>query len=385
MSLRPRYAGDGRLRLPATLTIRRTESDIWHAGDVMGEFGPASWDPFERTADGLLLAESFARLDLEQPRQAREWFLAHGVIDMERLFPEGLEITWDPGEERFQDNTGWVETQQGNVRWHLLSLARLSSERQRAGLPRPDRSPHEGWDPAWAQPAIEGPNQLIWLGGATEFESSITVWMRDHPRWEDAPPEERHHHPDPAVQRRVREEWWPAAHAAWLRVAREAVPILWVPWADWVEQWHRFDWVTEPPYRRLPSGPLYADWHGLVDLQRRLLAPYVQRAGANVVVLAQSDEGGLEDEDGLVGPIDVEERRVWTSVLAPIYLQLLEGLRRVSEGHSGAAWCKECGQPFLTLDARRSSFCNDRERFRYAQRERRRRQSTPLPWKGGQP
>ncbi len=36
---------------------------------------------------------------------------------------------------------------------------------------------------------------------------------------------------------------------------------------------------------------------------------------------------------------------IWGSILAPIYLQLLEGLRRVSEGKPGATWCRECGQP----------------------------------------
>ena len=61
------------------------------------------------------------------------------------------------------------------------------------------------------------------------------------------------------------------------------------------------------------------------------------------------------------------------SQLAPIYLQLLEGLRRVTDGQRGAGLCRECGQPFLTLDARRSSFCTDRERFRFSQRERRKR------------
>jgi hypothetical protein len=70
------------------------------------------------------------------------------------------------------------------------------------------------------------------------------------------------------------------------------------------------------------------------------------------------------------------EIRSWESVLAPIYLQLLEALLRVSDGQSGAAFCRECGQPFLTLDARRSAFCNDRERFRFTQRERRKRLKT---------
>jgi hypothetical protein len=69
------------------------------------------------------------------------------------------------------------------------------------------------------------------------------------------------------------------------------------------------------------------------------------------------------------------QRRWWSSLLAPVYLQLLEGLRRVTEGQRGAGLCRERGQPFLTLDARRSSFCTDRERFRFSQRERRKRLS----------
>lgn len=77
-------------------------------------------------------------------------------------------------------------------------------------------------------------------------------------------------------------------------------------------------------------------------------------------------------ERGL-GPLMVHERRWWDSLLAPIYVQLLEGLIRVTEGQRGAAFCRECGQPFLTLDARRSSFCTDRERYRHGQRERRKR------------
>ena len=66
--------------------------------------------------------------------------------------------------------------------------------------------------------------------------------------------------------------------------------------------------------------------------------------------------------DRFPAPLVVHERRWWRSLLAPVYLQLLEGLRRVTEGQRGAALCRECGQPFLTLDARRLSFCTDRER-----------------------
>jgi len=52
---------------------------------------------------------------------------------------------------------------------------------------------------------------------------------------------------------------------------------------------------------------------------------------------------------------------------------LFESLRRISEGLPGAAVCRECGQPFLIIDARRRHFCNDRDRYRFTQRERRRR------------
>ena len=77
--------------------------------------------------------------------------------------------------------------------------------------------------------------------------------------------------------------------------------------------------------------------------------------------------------DKWAGPLTLHERRWWESLLAPVYVQLLEGLIRVTEGQRGAAFCRECGQPFLTLDARRSSFCTDRERYRHGQRERRKR------------
>jgi hypothetical protein len=83
--------------------------------------------------------------------------------------------------------------------------------------------------------------------------------------------------------------------------------------------------------------------------------------------------------DRFPAPLVVHGRRWWSSPLAPVYLQRLEGIRRVTEGQRGAAFCNECGQPFLTLDARRSSFCTDRERFRFSQRERRKRLSTAAP------
>lgn len=85
-------------------------------------------------------------------------------------------------------------------------------------------------------------------------------------------------------------------------------------------------------------------------------------------------ERQLREVDGALRSVLVpREERVWQSILAPIYLQLFEALRRITEGEPGAATCRECGRPFLVLDARRRFFCNDRERYRHAQRGRRKR------------
>ena len=150
---------------------------------------------------------------------------------------------------------------------------------------------------------------------------------------------------------------------------------------DWAYEWSEYDIELGPPSGRSPTGRLSSDWWGLVELERRLLAAYVRRAAEYQVEIRRAGyERDLTREgeslaDHFPAPLIVHERRWWSSLLAPVYLQLLEGLRRVTEGQRGAAFCRECGQPFLTLDARRSSFCTDRERFRFSQRERRRRLS----------
>jgi hypothetical protein len=111
------------------------------------------------------------------------------------------------------------------------------------------------------------------------------------------------------------------------------------------------------------------------------MEPYIRKA-ANFEVDVDRERHWVEEPDAAGHPeviapeLFVRERRLWRSILAPIYLQLLEALRRVSEGKPGSVWCKECAQPFLTLDARRSTFCTDRERLRYAQRGRRERIAT---------
>jgi hypothetical protein len=386
MSLRPRFAGDGRLRLPAWVSILRISGVDGNASDVIGVHGRRGCDPFDRTAEGLLIAEAFARFDFARPRKAQQWYREHGVLDLARLFPEDsfAPHDWPPEGERFHDAMTDVLDQQRNVRWHLLALARLSAERDKPEPPRTGWEPHEGWDTAWAQPALHDPSGgVLWLGAASTFEAHITPLMQQYPRFEDVfkggSPSE--YNLDGVTPKQFTEQWWPRAHAAWQRITAQDIPVLWVPRDGWSDHWADYEIDDVPPHGRMPVGRISTDWHGLVELERRLLQPYVRMAAVHEVEI-EHPGFDLEHEDGHLtyiweGPLEVHERRWWRSLLAPVYLQLLEGLRRVTEGHSGAAFCRECGQPFLTLDARRSSFCNDRERFRFAQRERRKRLSEP--------
>ncbi len=128
MSLRPRFAGEGRLRLPLDVQILYRANDFGARGDILGELADAGYDPFERVASGLLLAEEFARVDLTHRKTARDWYQEHGVLDLAHFFPaDDFEVSdhvrEDPG---FHDAQVDVLQQQENVRWHLLSLARLS-------------------------------------------------------------------------------------------------------------------------------------------------------------------------------------------------------------------------------------------------------------------
>ncbi len=86
---------------------------------------------------------------------------------------------------------------------------------------------------------------------------------------------------------------------------------------------------------------------------------YVERALAVSYEVAWGVKGN---------PLGLELRRKWESVLAPMYLQLFEALRRISEGRPGANRCRECGFPFLVLDARRTAYCSAGHGNRYRQR-----------------
>ena len=60
MSLRPRFAGDGLLRLPAKVSVGRLQYGLTDVLAYGGSLGEETYDPFERVASGLLLAEDFA-------------------------------------------------------------------------------------------------------------------------------------------------------------------------------------------------------------------------------------------------------------------------------------------------------------------------------------
>lgn len=55
----------------------------------------------------------------------------------------------------------------------------------------------------------------------------------------------------------------------------------------------------------------------------------------------------------------------WMSVLQPIYLQMFTAFRRAERGVPAGAYCRECGEPFLILDGRRSTYCNSKCRNRF--------------------
>jgi hypothetical protein len=352
-------------------------------GDIVGNLADAGYDPFERVASGLLLAEDFVRVDLTDRKAARDWYQEHGVLDLAHFFPaESFDVSHhvreDPG---FHDAEVDVLQQQRNVRWHLLSLARLSDHLPDGGVPEPGWAPGEGWDPRWAQPALRAPSELVWLGGATDYETHIHPLAQRGARPEDVfgdkPLTELTLPRGMKLPEYV--EWWRQARAAYETIVAEDIPVLWVPELDWDYEWSEYEVEHVPPSGRSPTGRLSSDWWGLVELERRLLDPYVRRAAEYQVEIRRAgyerdlSRQGESMADRFPGPLVVHERRWWTSLIAPVYLQLLEALRRVTEGQRGAALCRECGQPFLTLDARRSSFCTDRERFRFSQRERRRR------------
>jgi hypothetical protein len=150
-----------------------------------------------------------------------------------------------------------------------------------------------------------------------------------------------------------------------------------------LEQEHvrrELDWLVELSKCRPSTGEAWTvknvpSWHAaLAEAQDRLMFRAERAVRSATRLVPFIDEDGRETighDQGEGRRLSWREQREWRSVLAPVSLQLFESWRRISEGLPGAARCRECGQPFLILDGRRTTFCTNRERNRYDQRKRR--------------
>jgi hypothetical protein len=241
-----------------------------------------------------------------------------------------------------------IEVEQDNVRWHLGTLARLSERRST-----------RGWEASWGRLIVESPERDLIVGGpdaGAELKSRMLIDSLQRHR-ETA---------DDELRRLVDEQ-------TRLREATAGWPVVEVGGFAWYDFWER---EAVGPGGLLPWDPaekariLGTTWGLAVALERLLIAPYVASAVERRFTMTFEPH----DVDGSTRAVLVpREERVWQSILAPIYLQLFEALRRITEGEPGAAICRECGRPFVVLDARRRFFCNARERFRHAKREQRSR------------
>jgi hypothetical protein len=274
---KPRLGRDGRLRLPISVTVSRPAGERW-PGDVRWEFErhrydpeadkPFLIDPFERRADGLLLIESFVRLDLRRPRKARDWFLANGVPN----------LAWFDQEPPSSDAGREILIEQELIRQYITVIERISRI-----LP-PPAGPGEPWDP----------------------------------------------------------DWFPVTNEVFGNVAKEA-----------------------PEQHARILFEITMD--SIATYLMRAMFPMIDPLGARARPSRPTFPGAAEVS---VGPVLSYK---WESIIAPIYLQLYEALRRLSEGRPGARTCPACGQTFLMLDGRRERFCTDLERASFNMRAFRKR------------
>ena len=344
MSQRPRLAGDGRLSLPAKVAFD-------NQGFIRGRYSDETVDPFGWTADRLLLAESFARLDLKDRPSVKAWLVNHGALNPfdftggDAATPDDGEWAADRPPNAFAESRAEDANEQGNVQWHLATLVRLSDNRTT-----------RRWDPAWGEFLLRADPATYLMGGYHTGTEVWSLWWFDFVR----------QRPD-ADQRKI--ELQTALLPEVARRTRVSVRD-----SAWYGYWEN-DGIVDVLEKRLRPdlGSLGSTWESALELERLLMEPYVAQA-----VERRFRIDRLPSAHGRTVLVP-REAREWTSVLAPIYLQLFEALRRISEGEPGAAVCRECGQPFLVLDARRRFFCNDRDRFRFSQRERRRRLGAMAP------
>jgi hypothetical protein len=329
---------------------RQALGDLLEAKQAQGR--SRTVDPFDWTADRLLLAESFARLDLGDRAATKQWFIQHGAVDGVDFNGGAGELpddNWleDRGPLDLADHLGDVHHEQDNVSWHLTALARLSAGRS-----------NWEWDPSWGRLVIDSPDGDFIVGGPNGGAKLMSGTLMDYLGANPSPGQEL-----------VRE----LDKQATLRAATDAWPIIRVGPAAWFGYWRQ---VHGPSGLRMneetieKAKVLGSTWDEAVELERLLISPYVAQAAERRFTIEREQR----DVDGATRSVVVtREERIWQSILAPIYLQLLEALRRITEDEPGAATCRECGRPFLVLDARRRFFCNDRERSRFSQRERRKR------------
>lgn len=322
------------------------------SGFLLGHLSDRVVDPFEATADRLLLAESFARVDLADRDAAAAWFVQHGALDLRdwsawlAAQPEEYGLEAKPPSD-IADRLVDVAAEQGNVRWHLDTLARLSERREEMD-----------WDPAFGQLIIESPDGRLVVGSPEAGAQLLS---------------------DPGVELLSRVTGAVpgaakvAARQARRREATRGWPTVAVGHQAWLGHWrpqHLEPAVRMPDEAKALAKILGSTWDEAVELERILMAPYVERAMDRRFVTWRTPID-LEGKRRMV--LVAHEARLWRSILAPMYLQLFEALQRITLGQPGAAICRECHQPFLVLDARRRLFCNARERYRFTQRERRRR------------
>jgi hypothetical protein len=343
------------------MTVGRIAPSAYYPeGGYTGRLGEVEYDPFERLPDGILLCESFARARFDDPELGAEWVEKRGAVHLAAFVGSGYAPPVR-GPDGFHDETREIIWQQELVRWHLDSLVRLSDHLPGRGLTPPEHP--EGWDPAWSRPVLSFGGDLVrGVPGRAPLYIPARVQASAEPQ--GSIPHQ--------MSLEQYGEWWRTTRAAYERLVEEDPPVIGARAPDpWGSDDGR-DLVEAPEEARHMLMDLGDGWWSLARLQVRLLLDSIQRAGEpRIDVWWSLDEGDADGER--LGPLGVREVRSWTSVLAPIHLQLFEALRRVSEGDRGAGRCRECGQPFLTLDARRAAFCTDRERLRWAQRDHRRR------------
>lgn len=343
MSHVPRVASDGRVLLPSKLTRERFY--------YRAELSSKTRDPFGWTADRLLLAESFARLNVLDRSACERWFRAHGMVDSHWLKAGNVDSgrfgpVPDPYGGVIDDEID-IAFEQVTVDWHLTLLTLLSETRA-----------SKEWKPEWAQVVFDGAGQGLIIGGpyAGRRVTSALSWETDKEKLA-ADLEQRAVYHEQVVLHEATE--------GWRRVL--VLDSLWRDLRPPTPDGRNFSIVREAEKR---ASVLGTTWDETVELLRLTIEPRVQRA----VERRFTTEVVAKDMDRtrrrVLIPVEVRE---WRSILHPIYLQLFEALLRISEGKPGATVCRECGRPFLILDARRQLFCNNRERYRHAQRERRRR------------